>query len=417
MTLETVIMLLAFSIFALCSALFITRATAASSFRSKIAAPRGFTEGAAIGAAYPLWILSYGLLFIQCAAFMAFPSSDELSLNQRIIAFIINLVIFFLLRSKNMPLLAIWFGKTGIWISHGVNGLIKFENILACEIIEPKHRSGTQSIMRTVVIYAESKKNPFHSEKFVCRIAENELKPYLSKLPVVKDARRVTAEHSAFSALSRLLLRISAALTLFGAICFLFSTSLLSPYTYTESEEAGNIEYKTYAPITDALEESGMTLVRYEGIEVINIYSDSGEFAWSISRARDFFPNTNDGISAAEGIVKYTVGGGERFFRITDGKELTYDQVSQIEFPPADELRAMNFEFHPLYIRKQLSDRSYKYTVNRPALCTLIIPSVAWGIFLFGAASLYFIRVVAIRFTEPRAKRTDSDDSAEHKSE
>lgn len=393
MTPETVIMLLAFSLFALCSALFITRATAASSFRNKIAAPRGFTEGAAIGPAYPLWILSYGMLFVQCAAFMAFPTSDELSLNHRIIAFTVNLAIFFLLRSANMPLLAVWFGRTGIWISHGVNGLIKFDSIVACEILGRKKRAVDPNAMCTVVFYTNVKRSIFHSGKLVCKVSACELEPYLSKLPVVDDARSAV-EHSLFAATTRLLSAVSIAITLFGAVCFAFSTSVFSPYAYRESEGAEELEFKTYAPITDALDESGLTVVRHKGVEVINVYSEDGVLIWSLSRKKDFFPNKNDGISAAEGVLRYTVNGSNRFFRVTDGVELTAEEAARIDFPSTDALRAMDFEFHPLYIRKQLSDRSYKYTVDRPALYTLFIPSVAWGILLFGAATLYLMNLI-----------------------
>lgn len=404
MTLETVIMLLAFSIFALCSALFITRATAASSFRNKIAAPRGFTEGAAIGAAYPLWILSYGLMFVQCAAFMAFPTSHEITLNQRILLFVFNLIIFFVLRAKNMPLLAVWFGKTGIWISHGVNGLIKFDSIVACEIIKQKRRGNDPNAMCTVVFYTKAR-SPFHNGKYVCRVAAGDLEPYLSKLPVAEEGRHATTEHFAAQALFRTLSLIGIAITLFGAICFTFSTALLSPYSYTEGEKAGSEEYKTYAPITDAIGESGMTVVHHKAIEVINVYSENGEFVWSVSRAKDFFPNEKDGVSAADGVVRYTVNGSDRFFRITDGAELTADDTSEIDFPAPDALRAMDFEFHPLYIRKQLSDRSYKYTVDRPAIYALFIPSVSWGLFLFGAAYLYLLYLVSAIASRDKAPK------------
>lgn len=414
MTLETVIMLSAFSIFALCSALFITRATAASSFRNKIAAPRGFTEGAAIGAAYPLWILSYGMLFVQCAAFMAFPSSGEIALNRRILLFIITLVIFFLLRSVNMPLLAIWFGKTGIWISHGFNGLIKFESIIACEITKQHKNTDDPNAMCTVVLYTEKRRSPFHNGKYVCKVTYGELQPYLTKLPVVKDARKVAAEHAPTPTAMRLFFHLGILLTLFGIVCFIFSTSLLSPYSYTESSEAEDNEFKTYAPITDALEENGMTVVRHEGVEVVNVYSDDGVFVWSISRKRDFFPNSNDGISAADGVLRYTVNGTDRFFRITDGMELSADDVAEIDFPTADALRPMNFEFHPLYIRKQLSDRSYKYTVDRPAIYALFIPNVAWGLFLFGAASLYLLHLfTAYRIGKKAPAKPKQDDIAD----
>lgn len=394
MTLETVIMLLAFSIFALCSALFITRATAASSFRNKIAAPRGFTEGAAIGPAYPLWILSYGMLFVQCAAFMAFPTTDEITLNRRIIVFTLNLVIFFLLRSANMPLLAVWFGKTGIWISHGVNGLIKFDTIIACEIFRHRKRTNAPNTMCTVVFYTGSKRTLFHSGKFACKVATCELEPYLDQLPVTNDAHK-SLERSRFATASKIISGLGVALILFSAVCFAFSTSLLSPYAYVESETAEDFEFRTYAPITDALDESGLTVVRHKATEVINVYSDDGVLIWSLSRKKDFFPNKKDGISAADGVVRYTVNGVDRFFRITDGAELTAEEVAEIDFPSPDALRAMDFEFHPLYIRKQLSDRSYKYTVDRPSVYLLFIPSVAWGIFLFGVASLYLLQLIS----------------------
>ena len=412
MTLETVIMLLAFSIFALCSALFITRATAASSFRNKIAAPRGFTEGAAIGPAYPLWILSYGMLFVQCAAFMAFPATDEIAINQRIIAFIINLVIFFLLRSANMPLLAVWFGKTGIWISHGVNGLIKFDTITACEIIRHRKKASDPNAMCTVIFYTSVKRSVFHSGKFVCKVALCELEPYLSQLPVSNDASK-TVDRSGFTTVTRIISGLGVALTLFGIVCFTFSTALLSPYTYTENEKAQDLEFKTYAPITEALAENGLTVVRHKDVEVINVYSNEGVFLWSVSRQKDFFPNKKDGISAAEGVLRYTVNGVDRYFRITDGAELTAEETQEISFPAPDALRTMDFEFHPLYIRKQLSDRSYKYTVDRPALYVLFIPSVAWGIFLFGAASLYLVRLVS----DFVAKNSEAETDTENKNE
>ncbi len=410
MTLETVIMLLAFSIFALCSALFITRATAASSFRNKIAAPRGFTEGAAIGLAYPLWILSYGMLFVQCAAFMAFPTSDEIAINQRIIAFIINLVIFFLLRSANMPLLAVWFGKTGIWISHGVNGLIKFDSITACEIIRHRKRVNDPNVMYTVIFYTSIKRTVFHSGKFACKVAACDLEPYLSQLPISKGVSK-NVDRSTFSTANRIISGISMALTLFGIVCFTFSTAILSPYTYTENEKAQDLEFKTYAPITEALDESGLTVVRHKDVEVINVYSNEGVFLWSLSRHKDFFPNKKDGISAAEGVLRYTVNGVDRYFRVADGAELTAAETQEISFPAPTALRAMDFEFHPLYIRKQLSDRSYKYTVDRPALYVLFIPSVAWGIFLFGASSLYLVRLVSDFVEKSNASKSATADN------
>ena len=413
MTLETVIMLLAFSIFALCSALFITRATAASSFRNKIAAPRGFTEGAAIGIAYPLWILSYGMLFVQCAAFMAFPTTDEISLNPRIIAFTVNLVIFFLLRSANMPLLAVWFGKTGIWLSHGVNGLIKFDTITACEVIEHKKRSADPNTICTVIFYTDCKRTFFHSGKIVCKVAACELEPYLPKLPIVKNARH-TVEHSAFSGAVKLLSTFSIALTLFGAVCFTLSTAWLSPYSYRESEKAEDFEFKTYAPITDALDESGLTVVRHKAVEIVNVYSEDGVLIWSLSRKKDFFSNKNDGISAADGVLRYTVNGNDRYFRITDGAELTAEETADIDFPTPDALRAMDFEFHPLYIRKQLSDRSYKYTVDRPSAYALFIPNVAWGILLFGATSLYLLNLITA-FVLKNQANVDKVDKKEEK--
>lgn len=413
MTPETVIMLLAFSIFALCSMIFITRATAASSFRNKIAAPRGFTEGAAIGPAYPLWILSYGMLFVQCAAFMAFPTTDEISLNQRIIAFIINLVIFFLLRSANMPLLAVWFGKTGIWIAHGVTGLIKFENIIACEISGHRKGANDPNPMCTVVFHTDGKRSILHSGKFVCKVAACELEPYLSRLPITNGTRH-TSSRSAFSATARLISVISISLTLFGAVCFAFSTAIFSPYTYRESQNAEDIEFKTYAPITDAISESGLTVVRHKAVEVVNVYSNDGVLIWSLSRKKDFFPNKNDGISAADGVLRYTVNGIDRFFRITDGVELISADTSHIDFPTPDAIRTMDFEFHPLYIRKQLSDRSYKYTVDRPSLYALFIPSVAWGILLFGAASLYIVRLFSDFVLKPNEKREPSASDKEN---
>ena len=273
MTLETVIMLLAFSIFALCSALFITRATAASSFRNKIAAPRGFTEGAAIGTSYPLWILSYGMLFVQCAAFMAFPTTNEISLNRRVLIFIINLIVFFILRSKNLPLLAVWFGKTGIWISHGVNGLIKFDSITFCEITEHKKlHSEDPNAMCTLTFYTKGRKKHQHTEKYVCKVAANELIPYLSRLPMTPKKKSTGGLKARIHSINHLLSTIALTITLFGTVCFLFSTALLSPYTYTENEKAENTEYVTYAPISDALGEGGMTVVRYEAIEAINVF-------------------------------------------------------------------------------------------------------------------------------------------------
>lgn len=419
MTIETVIMLLAFSIFALCSAIFITRATASSSFRNKIAAPRGFTEGAAIGIAYPLWIFSYGMLFVQCAAFMAFPTLNEIELNRRLLIFIVNLVVFFILRSKNLPLLAVWFGKTGIWISHGVSGLIKFENIISCEITDrKKFHSDDPNAMCTLTIYTKGRKRISRTEKYVCKLAANELTPYLSHLPMTDKKQNDGKMTSPIVSLNRLLTNIAAAITLFGAICFLFSTALLSPYTYTESETAEKTEYVTYAPITDALGENGMIVVRHEAIEAINVYSEeSGELVWSLSRARDFFPDENDGISAANGVIKYTVGSSARYFRITDGTELSHEEVSEIEFPHPDALRAMDFEFHPLYIRKQLSDRSYKYTVNRPTTYTLFIPSFAWGMLIFGTVALYIFRMFSGISLNPLAKNDRNGERSSRRSD
>ncbi|MBR2460019.1 MAG: hypothetical protein IKB34_02145 [Clostridia bacterium] len=399
MTLETVVMLIAFIVFGICTLLFINRASAASKFRSKIAMPRNFVEGTATGIAYPLWGISYGLIFLQCAAFMAFPPAGELALNDRLIIYILSVFVFFVLRACNLPLLAIWFGKTGVWISHGTNGLIKFEDMLSCTVIRRRNRRSVNSnVVCTLVFYARNRFLFFYRRRFVCKLSAFELEPYLKYLPTAERRLSGRDKLHARDAFISFFSCICAVFAMFGSACFLFSSAVLSPYTYTESESALSEEIATFAPITEALESDNCIILRHEAIEAINVYSESdGQLLWSVSRYKHAFPRSGDGISATDGILRYTVNGSDRYFDVKSGKELSAEEVSDKQFPAPNELRDINFEFHPLYVRKQLSDGSYRYIVNHPMAYVLFVPSVAWGILLAASIALYLLRAIASR--------------------
>lgn len=398
MTLEQVVAMLAFIAFAICSVTFISRISSSRSFRNQIATPRNFAEGCVTGIAYPLWILVYGMIFIQSTAFLAFPTSDELSLNRRVIILILSLTLFFLLRACTLPLLGVWLGKTGIWVSHGTNGLIKFENLTYCEIVGVTTLNATApTSVCTLIFRAKGRHLFFHTRKYACKVAFGDLIPYLDRLPI-DDSGNYAFELPGrrFETVTATISYALSAIIALGSIGFLVSTALLSPYTYTEHSSAIQEEIHTFTPITDAYGADGLIVVRYKHVESINVYSEEdGQYKWSLSRKRSFFTKDGDGISIRDGVLKYTVGGVDRFFSLIDGAELSFEQVQHIEFPAADALRDMNFEFHPLYIRKQLSDSSYRYIVSRPTEYTLFIPSVAWGILLGSLLALYLTRLIA----------------------
>ena len=401
MTLETVITLAAFLIFAVCLALYIIRATAASNFRHKIAIPRGFTEGAAHGPAYPLWVLSFGLLFVQVAAFAAFPTVDEISLNKRITVFIINLVVFFILRSKTTPLLAIWFGKTGIWVTHGLNGLIKFENVVKCEILnEKKLNPDDPNAICVLALYTKGRKNRFRTEKYVCCISARELEPYIVKLPEEPPKDKYAAVATALK-LSTVVL---TSLALFSSVCFLFATGLLSPYSYTEDTAVRKDDISTIAPITDAWEDNGTIAVHHGSTEIVKVYSQTdGTLLWTVSRSKTFFPKAGDGINTSGGVLKYTVNGNPRYFNLTDGAELSEEDVDEIKFEGKDPNAVLGFQYDDLYVRQYLTGQTYRYITDNPSYYILFVPNVSWGMLLVSTVLLYLLRLTYTLPT-PRTK-------------
>ena len=175
---------------------------------------------------------------------------------------------------------------------------------------------------------------------------------------------------------------------------------MTSPYTYTENEIATNNEILTFTPITEVLESDDLIILRHNAIEAINVYSEqSGEFLWSISRKKSAFPKSDDGITAAQGVLRYTVNGSDRYFSVSNGTELPFEAVSGITFPSPDQLRDIDFDFNPLYVRKQLSDGSYRYIVNRPGSYILFLPAVSWGILICSLLMLYLLRATANKTT------------------
>ena len=412
MTLETVVTLAAFSIFAICLALYIIRATAASNFRHKIAIPHGFTEGAAHGPAYPLWVLSFGLLFVQVAAFAAFPTSDELSLNKRITVFIINLIIFFILRSKTSPLLAIWFGKTGIWVSHGINGLIKFENVIRCEILnEKKLNPDDPNALCVLALYTKGRKNRFRTEKYVCCISARELEPYIVKLPdeAPKD------KHPILALALKITTAVLTAVTVFSSICFIFATGVLSPYSYTEDEAVRDTDLSTIAHVSDVWEDDGTIAVHHESTEIVKVYSQSeGTLLWTVSRSKTLFPKASDGINTAEGVLRYTVNGNSRYFKLSDGTELSAEDVANIKFAPKDLNDVTSFQYTSLYVRQTLSGQTYRYITNNPSHYILFVPSVSWGMLLASVVLLYILKLTYTLPT-PKLKKTKQEPAEEQK--
>lgn len=409
MTQTTIITILTFAVLILCSLLFLIRSLSASSFRRNIAIPRGFTEAACGTIAYPLWLTSYALLFLQCVSLAAFPSNNEKLLTARLIAYTVTAILFFILREINLPLLAIWFGKNGIWTARGKNGLIKFDNIIFCEIsTSKKAKIDDLTALYTLSFFAKDKKIFFSPRKYVCKLSGSDIEKYRTKLPTSDHASH--PKHSSKrSRITRSLSYVSLLLIITGTVCFGASTQLTSPYRYNEYETASEIEISSFAPITEAISENGTMIIRYENIEAINVYSETdGSFLWSVSRKYSR-KASGDGICAAEGILKYTVGGESRYFVCETGEELTAEDVENVAFPNTDDTYAINFDFTPLYVRRQLSDGSYNTLISNPTAYILFIPSVAWTILVLGIVTLFIWRYLAnatVNISEKNPKKT-----------
>ncbi len=411
MTLETVVTLLFFSLFALCTVTLLARTVSAYRFRRTVALPRGFTEGVATGLAYPVWLIVYAAVFLQCAAYIAFPSSRELDMNARLIAYVCSVLLFFIVRYYNLPLLSVWFGKTGIWVSYGAGGIVRFEDMTSLTVSCPKSDDG--DAVCTVTFCAPDKKLFFHPRRYTCKLSRAELSRYRSLLPeTTEDSKKKPRRDS--SSLTTALSYVSLLLVALGACSFLFSAELFSPYRYDEYTAASAEEITSFAPITEAISESGTMIIRYEAIEAINVYSEAdGSFLWSLSRARAVYSNASDGLCAKDGVVKYTVSGVTRYFNCLTGEELTADATSNIEFPDIDGTYAVNFDFTPLYVRRQLSDGSYVKLISHPLSYAFFIPSVGWAVFALGVITLYVWRMLdANRNEHGTSKQTEQTETA-----
>ena len=407
MTLKAVIMLLTLFAFSLCTVLFVIRLASAARFRQRIAIPRDFAEGSATGLVYKLWIFSYGMLFVQCTSFILFPLSEEITLNLRLIIYTVNLIIFFILRSNTLPLLGVWFGKTGIWVNHGETGLIKFENILHCEILGKKTPDASNpKAMCSVVFYTDGRYRSFRRRKFVFRIAASDIAPYFDRLSIKTSSSPeyepffIPVKNRIIGALSYL----SGSVFIIGLVCFILSLCILSPYRYNEYPEASATEIVSFAPITEVVadQENNLLFVRYAGIEAVNVYSETdGAFKWSVSRAT-FPAAASAGISVSNSILRYTVNGEARYFDCVSGAELSADSIGDIEFPKSS---GNSVFFDELTIKKQLSDGSWSIIVARSQLYSLFIPSVSWDIMLSGLIALYICRSLALFFASLEEKK------------
>lgn len=413
MTLEAFIALFTFIIFAICTSLILARSISADRFRYKIAVPHSFAEAYTNNSAYRIWLSVYGALFLQCAGFIAFPSDDEITINYRLIAYIFTAGAFFVLRTITLPLLTLWFGKTGIWASHGAKGLIRFEDIYVCTVKKQEHPYDT---VYYVSFFAHGRRSFFQDKKYVCYLPEQEFLKYRSVLPIT-DQPLKRDNSSPSQTATCLLSYVSSVCIALGLICLLFSTEIFSPYKYAEYPEASSTEISSFAPITEAISESGTMIIRYGAIEAINVYSETdGTFLWSLSRTHSIL-GANDGICAKDGIIKYTVNGATRYFSCSTGNEMTAEQVSDIEFPDIDQTYAVNFDFTSLYVRRQQSDGSYVKLVSNPTSYILFVPSFAWILFLFGVVTLYLWRMLSNNMLETRSKNDSENEPSSDETE
>lgn len=394
MTLETTVTLLFFSLFALCTAALLARTLSAHRFRRTVALPRGFTEGIAAGAAYPIWLIVYAAVFLQCAAYIAFPSSRELDINFRLIAYLGTVILFFAVRCFNLPLLSVWFGNTGIWVCRGASGLISYDAIDTVSISCPGPKTDGTDAICTVVFYASDRKLFFHPRRYACKLSAYELSKYRSLLPEPQADAKKKPSRGGFR-LAGALSYVSLLLTVLGAFSLLFSTELFSPYRYDEYAAASSEEIVTSAPVTEVISEGGTVIVRYKAIEAINVYSEAdGIFLWSVSRDRAVYTGASDGLWAKDGSVKYTVAGSTRYFDCLTGQEQTADDISGIEFPDIGGTYAESLDFTPLSVSRRLSDGSDAQLISRPLSYLFFVPAAAWALFALGLVTLYIWRML-----------------------
>ena len=388
-------------LFSVSTLLFATRLAAATSFR-RIARPRGFIEGRTPKATEAIWVLSYGLLVVQAVSLWAFPSvGSEWVTDVRLLTLFFCFFVFLYAHTVQLPLLCLWFSKTGVWMARGAGGLIPYTDIRGASVTN--HRKlplGEEAAFAKLVFVAEGRKCLFRARRFLCFLPVSDLRALSDRLPTEGKEAHAALHTPLLLRVTRTLSRCSALLILLGTLCLLFSSALFSPYRAEREPAVNQTELQTIAPISEVVAADGKLFVRYASIEALNVYTEDGRFLWSLSLARPAAHGVSeqDGISVSGGVLRYCSAGVCRYFATADGTELNGADCAELPFAAPTDAHFINsdtrviYRFDDLNVWRQAANGDFIVVLSRPPLLQLFSPTAAWTLCLIGLLTLFVWR-------------------------
>ena len=313
LTLNSAIIICSALIFAVCVGAFIIRSVRSYKFRNKVALPHGFSEGIMTGAAYPALVTAMSLLFIQLASFAAFKSPSETICALRVGCYLLTVLIFFVLFVKTPPLLAYWFGQNGLWEHSGHKGKIVYSDIYNARLSKKLRLPiiNNQQLCK-FTFYVKNKNIFFHPKKYVCKMTACEISA-LSRQVEFTDAPLRTESFRV--RLSRRFVPIMLLAICVVTIAQFCASGVLNEVRYTAIEGTSEAEIVTFSAPSKVTVEEGKLFVYFDALKAANVYTEDGEFLYSVSKIADLADGATQYRSSNRGVLR-TDENGEKVFVI-----------------------------------------------------------------------------------------------------